>query len=33
MDYLLECGVSEEVLNKITVNNSELILTEAEWNI
>lgn len=33
MDFLLECGISEEALRKIRLNNSEDMLIAAEWNI
>ena len=33
MEFLLDCGISEEVLRKILLNNSEEITIDAEWNI
>lgn len=33
MDFLLDCGISEETLRKIVLNNSDEIVIDAEWNI
>lgn len=32
MEFLLNCGITEETLRKIKINNSEQILKDAEWN-
>ncbi len=33
MNFLLDCGISEEALKKILLNNSEQMVDDAEWNI
>ena len=33
MKFLLNCGISKEIINQIEYNNSEQILENAEWNI
>lgn len=33
MNFLLNCGITEEVLKKIIVNNSEQLILDAEWNV
>ena len=33
MNFLLKCGVSEDVLKKIEVNNSKQTILDAEWNM
>lgn len=33
MEFLLNCGITEEGLKKIIINNSEQLVLDAEWNI
>ena len=33
MDFLLECGITEDIIKKIEINNSEHTLLCAEWNM
>lgn len=33
MDFLLECGIDNETLTKIRLNNSSQLIIDAEWNI
>lgn len=33
MEFLLDCGVSKEILQKVIVNNSNQTILNAEWNI
>ncbi len=33
MEFLLDCGVSKEILQKVIVNNSNQTLLNANWNI
>lgn len=33
MEFLLDCGISEESVKKAMVNNSEQTILDAEWNM
>jgi len=33
MDFLLNCGISEDILRKVEVNNSKQTILDAEWNM
>ena len=33
MNYLLDCGISQDILENILNNNSEQTILDAEWNI
>lgn len=33
MEFLLDCGISEESVKKAVVNNSEQTILDAEWNM
>lgn len=33
MNFLLNCGVSKEILDKIKINNTEQTMLDAEWNM
>lgn len=33
MNFLLKCGISEDVLKKVEVNNSKQTILDAEWNM
>ena len=33
MNYLLNYGISEDVLENVVINNSEQTILDAEWNI
>ncbi len=33
MNYLLDCGISQDILENILTNNSEQTILDAEWNI
>ena len=33
MNFLLNCGISKETLDKIKINNTEQTMLDAEWNM